>query len=214
MEANAMRLVSASGILALVAMPLVADQPARHDLAKIEQAAHEMFPDLPRVRFVGDVQAECGADRGVNPHAAYCTSANVIFASPTPRGDFSGAYELAHLYGHAVQVGHGVADVALAQIRARRDEEAKLRGWVTRQVECIAGVIFAAAGFPETDLRDLYDAEPLTGSHWGRNPLRVGPKVSIGLDARAEWFATGQKGDLAACAVGEFGAELLLEARR
>jgi len=119
---------------------------------------------------------------------------------------------LAHLYGHAVQVQHGVADFALGQIRQRRSEEAMLRGLVTRQVECIAGFIMARAGQDDVDLTTLFATEPFTDSHWGRDPLRIGPQVSIGLAVRADWFAIGQRGDLAACGPGEFTADLLLEA--
>jgi len=122
------------------------------------------------------------------------------------------AYEVAHLYGHAAQVRHGVADFALGQIRQRRSEENMLRGLVTRQVECIAGFLMARAGMGTFDLNGAFTEEPFTHSHWGRDPLRIGPTVSIGLDARAEWFAIGRTGDLAACAPGEFTSDLLVDA--
>jgi len=121
---------------------------------------------------------------------------------------------VAHAYGHAVQVQHGVADFALAQIRARRSEEAMLRGLVARQVDCIAGFLVARAGLAPADLTDWMAQEPFAGTHWGRDPLRIGPQVSVGLQARADWFAAGQGGDLAVCAPGEFTADLLLEALR
>ncbi len=66
---------------------------------------------------------------------------------------------------------------------------------------------------PNTNLTRLYKSEPFTGSHWGREPLRIGPKVSIGLDARAEWFAKGQKtGQFETCSVGEMSAGLIVRA--
>jgi hypothetical protein len=181
---------------------------------QIERQAQALFRDLPKVVRVTDTQAHCGANRGVSTIGAYCTTKNVIYlkdAFPEPK---LWAHHLAHLYGHAVQVRHGVADVALRQIRTRPDEEDKLRGWVTRQVECIAGHIFAQTELDQIALDDLYGNEPLTGSHWGRDPLAVGPKVSIGLAARAEWFEIGMTQGLSACAPGEFSSELLLKARR
>ena len=181
--------------------------------AVIEQTANALFDNLPAVR-VGFENGECGAGEGVNPKMAYCTTENVILLREDSRHAPREAYELAHLYGHAVQVRHGVADIALREILTRPEEEAKLRGWVTRQVECIAGFIYAQSGLPAFSLTDAYVAEPLTGSHWGRDPLVVGPKVSIGLDARAAWFDRGVTSGLSGCAVGEFGAELLLEALR
>ena len=95
--------------------------------------------------------------------------------------------------GHAIQVKYGVADIALRKITDERSREKELRGMVTRQVECIAGVLFARAGLPNANLKRLYKTEPFTQSHWGREPLSRGPKVSIGLNARAEWFSKGQK---------------------
>jgi len=110
---------------------------------------------------------------------------------------------MAHVLGHAIQVRHGVADVALRAIRSRRSEEQALRGMVTRQVECVAGVLMATAGEQPAMLRG-FGQEPFTGSHWGRDPLNQGPRVSIGLEARAEWYEIGYAArDFAACTVGE-----------
>jgi len=179
---------------------------------QIAKTAQRLFPDMPPLDPVLRVEGSCGADEHVHAQMAYCTTRNVILYRQDSFFAPWEAYELAHLYGHAVQVRHGVADVALREIRARPSEEAKLRGWVTRQVECIAGFIYQEAGLPPFSLIDTYEAEPLTNSHWGRDPLSQGPKVSIGLAARQEWFAKGAEADLSACAVGEFGAELLLDA--
>ena len=178
----------------------------------VELAAQQAFDDLPQVVRVEQIAGRCGADDTVNRTVAYCTSSNQILLANEASGDAQTPYMLAHVFGHAVQVRHGVADFALAQIRQRPTEEAMLRGLVTRQVECIAGFIMARAGQPQVALDTLFTEEPFTGSHWGRNPLRVGPDVTIGLPARAEWFAIGQAGDLAACAPGEFTADLLLQA--
>ncbi|EBA10996.1 hypothetical protein RCCS2_00904 [Roseobacter sp. CCS2] len=179
---------------------------------QVTLAAQSAFDGLPQVRLVDQISGQCGADETVNQTVAYCTTRNQIFLTGPAVDDPQTLYMLAHAFGHAVQVRHGVADFALGQIRRRRAEEAMLRGLVTRQVECIAGFIMSRAGLPHTDLTDLFTDEPFTGSHWGRDPLHIGPKVSIGLAARAEWFAIGQQGDLAACAPGEFTSDLLMDA--
>lgn len=172
-----------------------------------------LFDEMPLLVLDAAPDA-CGAGEGVNPRMAYCTTRNEILIWDTTGPSGQMGYELAHLYGHAVQVRHGVADVALREIRKRRDEEQKLRGWVTRQAECIAGVIHSEAGLPDIALSDIFEAEPMTDSHWGRDPLHLGPKVSIGIEARDAWFAIGLRGDIAQCAVGEFESQLLTEALR
>ena len=183
-------------------------------VAEVAAAAQGAFANMPVVRRVDAIAGKCGADLQVNQRVAYCTSQNTIFLSRSAAARPEAAYQVAHLFGHAVQVQHGVADFALAEIRARRSEEATLRGYVARQVECIAGYLFWRAGLPEARLGDWMDQEPFTGSHWGRNPLRIGPQVSIGLGERDEWFQLGQAGDISACAPGEFTADLLVGALR
>ena len=180
----------------------------------VEQAAFAAFPGMPRVQTVPEIVGRCGADVRVNVAVAYCTSRNVIFVSSQTRTRPEAAYLVAHVYGHAVQVRHGVADFALAQIRSRRGEEVMLRGLVTRQVECIAGFLMSRGGLETLALSQMFAEEPFTGAHWGRDPLRIGPKVSIGLAERDAWFQIGLGGDIAACAPGEFSADLLLEALR
>jgi hypothetical protein len=206
-----MRLAMGAAVFLTV---VVTSGAAAQDLpGTVQKSAQGLFPELPNVERVARIEGECGADSAVNPVAAYCTSRNVILLRDGAAEGRALAHLIAHLYGHAVQVRHGVADIALREIRARRAEEAKLRGWVTRQVDCIAGAILSQAGM-HMALDEIYSEEPLTGSHWGRDPLSVGPKVSIGLEARAEWFEIGQQQGLAACAPGEFGSELLLNALR
>ncbi len=179
------------------------------DVATTAQMA---FDRMPPLRIVDKIAGRCGANEDGREGAAYCTTQNVIFLTRAAAEQPQAPYLVAHLYGHAVQVRHGVADFALGQIRARRDEEAMLRGLVTRQVECIAGFLVARAGIAPVSLTELFEDEPFTGSHWGRDPLHIGPQVSIGLAARAEWFQVGQGGDLSVCAPGEFTADLLLQA--
>jgi predicted metalloprotease len=183
-------------------------------VSDVEQAAATAFRGMPRVVTVKTILGECGADAQVNDQVAYCTSRNVIFVSEEARDLPASAYMVAHLYGHAVQVRHGIADFALEQIRRRRDEEEMLRGLVARQVDCISGFLVARAGMTEVSLTDWFAEEPFAGTHWGRDPLRIGPQVSIGLGARDKWFQLGQGGDLAACAPGEFTSELLMTALR
>ncbi|MFO8124850.1 hypothetical protein [Yoonia sp.] len=199
-------------VLVIVLAGQVAMAGPVDQVEQVEQAARYAFDGLPQVVRVDRIAGRCGADETVNQTVAYCTTSNQILLAKGAADHPRTPYMLAHVYGHAVQVRHGVADFALAQIRQRRSEETMLRGLVTRQVECIAGFILARAGLAEVDLNDLFSDEPFTGSHWGRDPLHIGPEVSIGLAARAEWFARGQGRDLAACGPGEFTADLLLDA--
>lgn len=180
----------------------------------VADAARAAFDRMPDVVVVDQIAGVCGADDTVNAQIAYCTTSQRILLASDAYGAPEAAYLVAHSYGHAVQVQHGVADFALRQIRTRRTEEVMLRGLVERQVDCIAGFLMARAGLQQTDLATLFDADPFAGAHWGRNPLRLGPEVSVELSARAEWFAIGQSGDLAACAPGEFASDLLVAALR
>ena len=214
MDLNAITIALSVACVACFSGPLRAEIMLETPTMKVERQANALFVDLPKVLRVANPRTHCGADEGVNNIAAYCTTQNAIFLREVFPEPILWAHHLAHVYGHAVQVRHGVADVALREIRSRRDEENKLRGWVTRQVECIAGFIFGQSDLGRVALDDLYSDEPLTGSHWGRDPLSVGPKVSIGLGARAIWFDVGQTKGLSDCAPGEFGSELLLKALR
>lgn len=176
--------------------------------------ADRLFPEMPRVSRVREIAGQCGADETVHPVAAYCTSQNRIFVASDAADRPETPYLVAHLFGHAVQVRHGVADVALAAIRSRRDEEDMLRGLVERQVDCIAGFLLAQAGLSAPDLTTLFTEDPLSGPHWGRDPLRIGPEVTVPVTARQEWLANGLGGDLSRCAPGEFGSDLLVAALR
>ena len=183
------------------------------DYKNVVQAAQAAFDRLPSITLVESINGTCGANMLVNPQAAYCTSQNTIFLNKHSLSRPETPYLIAHLYGHASQVQHGVADVAFAAITSRPDEEQALRGMVTRQVECLAGVFMALADFERSSLKDWYNTEPFTGSHWGRNPLRIGPEVSIGLGERDKWFQIGQEiMHPEACAVEEMDAQLLIGA--
>ncbi len=185
---------------------------AADPVADVASVAAEAFHRMPQVQTIDVIAGECGADQQVNRDVAFCTSRNVIFITKTAVTRPDAAYLVAHLYGHAVQVQHGVADFALAQISARRSEEQMLRGLVARQVECIAGFLVARTGQPRAKLTDWMMQEPFAGTRWGRDPLRIGPQVSIGLAERDIWFQRGQSGRLADCAAGELSADLLLKA--
>ncbi|MCF2870734.1 hypothetical protein L0664_06615 [Octadecabacter sp. G9-8] len=188
--------------------------PAMAGPFDVLNVAHALFDDLPDVQDRTDFDAQCGIGVHSNPHIGYCTTQNLIFVSAGYAGRDIAAYEMAHVLGHAIQVRHGVADVALREISRRRDEEDALRSMVTRQVECIAGVLMATADEPRFDLRTLVQ-EPFTDAHWGRNPLNLGPRVSIGTEARAQWFDIGYGAqDFAACTVEEMSADLIVEALR
>lgn len=180
----------------------------------VHATAQRLFDDLPDVQERADYTEICGIGARTNPNIAYCTTQNVIFVSESFVDRPQAAYEMAHVLGHAIQVRHGVADVALRAISSRRSEEQALRGMVTRQVECVAGVLMAQAGEAPIALREFV-SEPFTASHWGRNPLNAGPRVSIGLGARAEWYDIGYNAtDFAACSVGEMSSQLIVDALR
>ena len=200
--------------LAVFAVSLWGSATYADPISSLMTAARDAYDEMPVLRVVDRIAGECGAHAEVNPQIAYCTTQNAILitrdAATTPKS----AYLVAHQLGHAVQVQHGVADVALREIRARRDEEPVLRGYVARQVDCIAGFLYQRAGLPAAALTDRLSVEPFTGSHWGRNPLQVGPHVSIGLAERGAWFQRGQSGDMRNCGVSEFGPEQLLNALR
>jgi len=193
--------------LLLLASPAFADDR----IDRLVAATQAAFPRAPGVEIVADIGAVCGG--GADGAGVFCTSQNRIYLS---RAALSGAdmpYVLAHLYGHGLQVRYGVADVALAAIRADRGREAELRGMVTRQVECLAGMLLARSGNARPGLSALYGAEPFTGSHWGRQPVRTGPRVSIGIAARQEWLARGHAAAApGVCSVGEMSAELIVAA--
>jgi len=188
-------------LMALLMWPCVVQADVITD---ISTAATQAFARMPEVKIVDQIAGECGADDAVDPRVAYCTTGNIILVATTARDLPQTAYLLGHAFGHAVQVQHGIADLALREIRNRPADEVMLRGLVERQVDCIAGFLVHRAGLPELDLTDLFDDDPLTNPHWGRDPLRIGPVAVVALDARAQWFARGQQGDIAACAPGEF----------
>ena len=194
------------------AMILQATLAAADPADRVMAAAQASFDNMPTLERVSEIVGKCGADAHVNQSVAYCTSTNTIYLASSGGGP-QAAYFVAHSLGHAVQVQHGVADIALQEITRRRSEEPILRGYVASQVDCIAGFLVAKAGLSHTPLFAMFDREPFTGAHWGRNPLRIGPIVKIGIEERDAWFRRGYLAEtLAECAVGEFGAELLLRA--
>lgn len=176
------------------------------------RTAQSLFDRLPDAQVRSDYGAICGMGGNSNPGISYCTTDNLIYVSDNFAAGPFAAYEMAHVLGHAIQVRHGVADVALREISRRRDEEPALRGMVTRQVECVAGVLMVRAGEARADLARM-TGEPFTRSHWGRNPLNEGPRVSIGLAARVEWYNIGyDAAEFAACSVGEMSSALIVAA--
>ncbi len=183
-------------------------------LRGVTQTALKTFPNMPGVRLTSRIGAICSGDGASSTLTRYCTSDNAIYVAADLAQQVDGdmaAYLVAHQFGHAVQVRHGIADIALARITRDRAREAEYRGWVTRQVECIAGVLLKRSGARVPG----FGAEPFTGSHWGRSPMAGGPRVSIGAAERRRWLETGYRaGDFGVCAVGEFGAELILRAER
>lgn len=196
--------------LALIAL---LGAPAAADPFVLLDGARGVFPDQPRIEAFSAGDTPCGYGARSNPQVGYCASTRVLYMRDDFADSPTAAYETAHVMGHYYQIRYGVADVALRTIRARREDEDALRGMVTRQVECVAGVLMAAAELPFVSLDDLFESEPFTDSHWGAL-MGTGPRVSIGLSARAEWYETGYRaGDVAACSVGEMTADLLVAAQ-
>jgi hypothetical protein len=195
-----------------LAMIFTATMGAADAADRLMAAAHASFNDMPTLTSVAKIVGRCGADESVNQKVDYCTSSNTIVLADTVTGP-QVAYLVAHSLGHAVQVQHGIADIALKEITQRRAEETVLRGYVASQVDCIAGFLVARAGLSQTPLFAMFKSEPFTGVHWGRDPLTIGPSVAIGLDQRDDWFRRGYLAQtLSDCAAGEFGADLLLRA--
>ncbi|MEJ6398216.1 neutral zinc metallopeptidase [Yoonia sp. 208BN28-4] len=175
-------------------------------------AARASYDTMPNVQLVAQIAGNCGANADVNDDVAYCTSNNTIYLTRDAAGKPYGFYLIAHGLGHAVQVQHGMADFALSQVRSRPQDEAALRGMVERQVDCLAGFLMARAGMQQGSPAQWFDADPFADAHWGRNPLSVGPVISIDLAARDEWFNVGQRASTpAACAVGELPVAPLMD---
>jgi hypothetical protein len=190
-------------------------QPATADPMAVHQTAQALFAQLPDVEARADLNASCGAGPNSNTNIGYCASKNTIFVSEGFAARPQASYEMAHVLGHAIQVRHGVADVALRAIRNRRSEEDALRGMVTRQVDCVAGVLMASAGLAPSDLAQLFTTEPFTDAHWGRQPINSGPRVTISLAARLQWYDIGYTArDFAACSVGDMSSDLIVAALR
>ncbi|QHQ34944.1 hypothetical protein [Algicella marina] len=188
-------------------------------LLPVVRAAEGFFTRLPGVSLTSALRDVCGGDGDSDPHMLYCTDLNRIYVARldlTEMGEDEMAYRLAHMYGHAVQVRHGIADRALATIRANRAREWELRTMVTQQVECIAGVILREAiGKRAQGPAAVAGGEAFTTSHWGASPVANGPRVSVGTAERESWFRKGRDaGDFAVCAAGEFSSDLILRALR
>ncbi len=178
-------------------------------------AAERSFDQMPRVERVDQIAGHCGADATVDPHAVFCTSQNVIYRADAGQTEGQDLYFVAHLFGHAVQVRHGIADVALRTISANRDRETELRRDVERMVDCLAGVILSAAGVQDYNLEQEFAAEPFARPHWGRDPLSRGPWVELGLQERAIWLAKGlETQDPGVCDTDNFPADLAVAAFR
>ncbi|SFS09817.1 hypothetical protein [Yoonia litorea] len=201
--------------LLYVLIIVVLGGPATADVAqRVAAVADASFARMPQQVTADRIAGQCGADETVHPTVAYCTSQNRIYVSAGSVEPPFLSYLVAHVYGHAVQVQHGVADVALRTIRARPEDEAMLRGWVERQVDCIAGFVLAQADLPLPDLTTYVTDDPFDRPHWGRSPLSRGPHLPIPVSDRMRWLKTGYERGLSACAVGEFDASLLLAAQR
>lgn len=197
--------VATSLVVPLPVVPALAETPrADPALDRLIAATEDAFPRVPRVRLVAETAALCGGE--VAARAIYCTTDNTIYL--TEGAGPAALYALAHLYGHGLQVRYGVADLALNAILSRPERETELRAMVTAQVECLAGFLISRAGLSLPPIDTLFSEEPMTDAHWGRSPVRAGPRVTIGLPARADWLTRGAEArSAAACRVGEMTAD-------
>ena len=202
-----------AAILALLALPVAAAGGATADPAgDVAAAARAAWPGMPALREVPRIAGACGADGSVSAAAAYCTTTGEVLIATHSRAAPGAAYLVAHLMGHGAHVTQGVADRALSAIRRSPGDEAALRARVERQVDCLAGVLAARAGQPAPP-GALFDADPFPGPHWGRDPLRAGPRMALPLAERGAAFARGAAaGHPRACADPELDGGLL-EAR-
>ncbi|WP_112323143.1 neutral zinc metallopeptidase [Oceanibium sediminis] len=186
-------------------------------VSDVVEAANRSFARLPPVRLTTQIGAVCGGG-DASDLGRYCTSQNAIFIANDLEariGPEAAAYVVAHLFGHAIQVRHGVADIALRTIRAEPQNEAELRGMVTRQVACLAGFLLKRADARRPALSAWFADEPFTDAHWGREPVHAGPRVAIGIAARSEWLETGYRAaDVSACSVGRISADGLLAVQK
>jgi len=194
-------------VFALLGGPAAADA-----VDDVMAAAQARFAKMPSLVMVDQIAGQCGADDGVHLGVAYCTSKRQILMTEAARATPQAPYLVAHLLGHAIQVRHGVADVALATIRGDRRQEPLYRQNVEQMVDCIAGLLVFQAGLGPSNLTVWFDGDPFDGPHWGRNPLSEGPVVTLPLGMRNDWYRRGQGGYLAACATKVFPVDLLLEA--
>ncbi len=197
-----MRVLKLPLALSVCLGPASAEPTVAGPVNQVIAAANARFAEMPQLRVAPATTGFCGADGRVNEFAVYCTSQNIILVSAPAllRDDVS--YLVAHLLGHAAQVRHGIADVALRAIRKQPEQEAVLRSTVAAQVDCLAGYFHAQAGLEiDAETLDLwFEQEVFAGIHWGRDPLRTGPAVSVGAQARADNFAAGwSQNDLEVC---------------
>lgn len=205
-----MRILTILAAFCVIASGVSAD-PTR----AIDQAVRAVFTEMPDIEEVSEISGYCGATMTTNPDIIYCTNERRVYVRAGFWGEPQAPYALAHVMGHAAQVQHGVADRAFRAIQQSPQNEDALRSMVTRQVHCLAGVYYNRAGFVRTTLTSLYHREPFTKSYWGRDPVGRGPRVSIGMAPRNEWFLIGQgHGDPLQCSVEEVSAEPLARGLR
>ena len=186
------------------------DPDTNRAVAPVIRAANALFPRLPGVTLTTRIDALCGGDDETSEHVRYCTDQNLIFLTRglvAEVGSKDAAFILAHAYGHAVQVRHGVADIALRAITTQRLREVELRRMVESQVACIAGVILDRA-FGD-DAPDGPGSQYFANAHWGRAPLASRAKIALDLEEQRRWYQIGRRQGLSACEVGDIPIEPL-----
>lgn len=186
-------------------------------LTPVVVQARAAFGVRQPVILVRGLTDQCGGDKRTNALIRLCYSERQILVSVDRVANLqpaAAAYLLAHQFAHAAKIRHGLADIAFARIAANRTDAQRLRGQVTRLVECAAGVLHKRS-YPNLDqsLIDWFGSEPFADPHWGASPLWRGPKISIGLKERDRWFRIGHRAaEFSVCAQPDFSADLLVKA--
>lgn len=186
-------------------------------LRPVVQLANRTFTRMPQVQLTSRLVDLCGGGPEASLYTRYCTDLNTIYFSADLSEKLSGqaiSYLIAHQYARAVQVRHGIADIALSRIKAEPANEAALRVQVSAQAACVAGVLLGRAKIEGISASVLAD-DPFGKPHWGHSPISNTALSPITTAERDRWFATGHRAkDFAVCATKDFDARLILRAEQ
>lgn len=177
------------------------------------------YPPTTLVAYTGATQTDCGyGQAAAGPF--YCPLDQKVYLDTSffdeleqrfgVRGDFAGAYVIAHEVGHHVQTVTGLSDqVRQAQSSASQQDQNRLQVMMELQADCYAGLWANNADkysglLDEGDIQEGLDAATAIGddtlqANAGR---RVTPEsFTHGTsEQRVRWFTVGYRtGDMKAC---------------